>query len=92
MSNTIDSIGPLGGFTWTSDGAEARTPDSWDLTERERCVAPLVAGGLSYKEIAVELNISVNTVATHVKSILRKAGVNSSRRFAAMWQANQHRS
>jgi LuxR family transcriptional regulator, maltose regulon positive regulatory protein len=42
------------------------------LTERERTLLRYVATSMSYSEIAAELYISVNTVKTHVKSIIRK--------------------
>jgi DNA-binding CsgD family transcriptional regulator len=92
MSNAADSLASVRAFPWRSDEvARPRPACTWDLTDRERNVAALLADGLPYKEMAVRLNISVNTVASHVKSILRKAGVNSSRRFAALWQASMQR-
>lgn len=42
------------------------------LTPRERQVLRLIARGYSYKDIAVELAISVKTVESHVSSVLRK--------------------
>jgi NarL family two-component system response regulator LiaR len=54
-------------------------PASWShepavdsLTEREREVLRLLAGGLSNRQIAGELVISVTTVKSHVSSILDK--------------------
>jgi NarL family two-component system response regulator LiaR len=43
-----------------------------DLTPREREVLSLLAGGLSNKEIAGELTLSVGTVRLHVSNILAK--------------------
>jgi LuxR family transcriptional regulator, maltose regulon positive regulatory protein len=47
------------------------------LTERERTVLRYVATSMSYNEIAAELYISVNTVKTHVKSIISKLHASS---------------
>ena len=52
-------------------------PEEYDLSEREQEVLELVAQGLSSKEIASRLNIAVNTVNTHRKSITRKTGIKS---------------
>jgi DNA-binding NarL/FixJ family response regulator len=43
-----------------------------DFTEAEARVARLVADGLSNKEIAAELNLSVRTVEGHISNILSK--------------------
>jgi DNA-binding NarL/FixJ family response regulator len=42
------------------------------LTNRELDVLRLIAGGASNKQIADQLHISMPTVATHVRNILRK--------------------
>ena len=52
-------------------------PEDYDLSDREQEVLVLVAQGLSSKEIAAKLNIAVNTVNTHRKSITRKTGIKS---------------
>ncbi|MBR5720727.1 MAG: helix-turn-helix transcriptional regulator [Bacteroidales bacterium] len=51
--------------------------ESYELSERETSVLILVAKGLSSKEIAENLNISVHTVNTHRKNITHKTGIKS---------------
>jgi DNA-binding NarL/FixJ family response regulator len=53
----------------------ARTTAVQTLTEREREVLLLVAGGRSNQEIASDLAISLDTVKSHVKHIFTKLGV-----------------
>ena len=48
-----------------------------DFTEAEARVARLVASGLTNKEIAAELGISVRTVEGHISNILAKKGWNN---------------
>ena len=51
--------------------------DGLDLTKREREVlTALGEGRLSDAELSAELHISDSTVQTHVKSLLRKSGLN----------------
>ena len=45
------------------------------LSEREREVLRHVSGMLSTVEVASEMNISIHTVKTHMRSILRKLAV-----------------
>ncbi|HLN54070.1 MAG TPA: LuxR C-terminal-related transcriptional regulator [Lentimicrobium sp.] len=47
------------------------------LSDRETDVLKLLVNGLSGKEIADKLNISVNTVITHRKNISQKTGIKS---------------
>lgn len=62
-------------------GAKAATSDAamsnHELTRRETAVLIEVAKGLSNKEIASRLNVSVFTVTTHRKNIVRKTGIKS---------------
>jgi len=51
--------------------------DGQRLSRCERRVALLVAGGKSNLEIAASLHVSVHTVKSQVKSILRKLGMQS---------------
>ena len=55
--------------------AVAREQGLGELTEREREVLALLAGGLSNAELAERLVLSETTIKTHVSSILRKLGL-----------------
>lgn len=48
-----------------------------DLTDSESRIASLVSEGLSNKEIAAELHVSVRTVEGHISNILSKKGWSS---------------
>ena len=56
------------------------------LSAREQEVMRLIARGLSYKEVASDLFISIKTVETHVSSVLRKLQL-SNRHELARWAA-----
>ena len=47
------------------------------LTERESDVLRLLARGLTYEGAASSLDVSINTVRTHVRSIYEKLDVTS---------------
>lgn len=55
----------------------ARGPINPELTNREREVLELLAGGMRPKQIARELVISPKTVACHIQRMLAKLGVHS---------------
>ncbi len=50
---------------------------SLDLSRRESQVAELAAGGLTDREIAAQLVVSVRTIESHLASVYRKLGVTS---------------
>jgi len=51
------------------------------LTVQERKIANHIKGGMSNKEIAQELSISLSTVKTHINNIYKKMNVNSRTEF-----------
>jgi DNA-binding SARP family transcriptional activator/DNA-binding CsgD family transcriptional regulator/tetratricopeptide (TPR) repeat protein len=68
MPALLDRIGAVGG----TRKASRRLPDG--LSEREGEVLPLLARGLSNRQIGTILAISEHTTANHVRNILRKTG------------------
>jgi DNA-binding NarL/FixJ family response regulator len=60
------------------------------LTEREREIVRLIERGLSNKEIATQLSISVSTVKNHVHSILEKMSVRRRGEVAARLRASAY--
>jgi DNA-binding CsgD family transcriptional regulator len=55
------------------------------LTARERDVLQHLARGRTYAQVGDQLNVSLNTVGSHVKNIYRKLEVRSAR--SAVWRA-----
>jgi ATP/maltotriose-dependent transcriptional regulator MalT len=62
-----------------------RSPVGAALTESERGVAELVASGLSNKEVATRLVVTVRTVEWHLSRVYAKLGVASRTALAARW-------
>ena len=57
--------------------------DARELSRQEARIAALVALGRSNREIACELHVSIHTVKSHVRSILRK------RLLRSRWQVGR---
>ncbi|TDO29310.1 response regulator [Sediminibacterium goheungense] len=51
--------------------------EDYDLSEREKQVLQLLVNGYSYKMIAAEMFIAIDTVRSHIKKIYEKLHVNS---------------
>ncbi|MGE5106383.1 MAG: response regulator [Sphingobacteriales bacterium] len=51
--------------------------EEYDLSEREKQVLQLLVNGYSYKMIAAEMFIAIDTVRSHIKKIYEKLHVNS---------------
>ncbi|MCP4380435.1 MAG: helix-turn-helix transcriptional regulator [Hyphomicrobiales bacterium] len=63
----------------------SRLPTCFDqLTERQRQVATCLARGLSNKQIARELRISLGTTKDHVHAILTRFGIDRRGKIAAL--------
>ena len=50
-----------------------------NLTRREQELVPMIGNGLTNKEIAARLNLSEETIKSHIHRILRKVGVEDRR-------------
>jgi DNA-binding NarL/FixJ family response regulator len=57
------------------------------LTVRERQILALIARGYRNQEVAQQLGIAATTVASHIKAVYRKLGINT--RAEASWYATR---
>ena len=73
----LDAFGAGGGEIADADDELDR------LTAREQEVMRMIARGYAYKEVAVELFLSVKTVETHVSRVLRKLQLSSRHELTA---------
>jgi DNA-binding NarL/FixJ family response regulator len=79
----------LDAFAGTAPAAdEAKGRDVEELTPREVEVLRLIARGYTYRELAVQLDISVKTVESHVSAVLRKLQL-STRHQLARWASDR---
>jgi DNA-binding NarL/FixJ family response regulator len=77
----------LSEFRRLSKGGIPEQEDDSGLTEREQQVLAQVSTGATDKEIAASLNISLNTVKTHIRNILAKLHVRTRREATRAAQA-----
>ena len=70
-----------------SKAVHSATPTESLLSARETDILRLVAKGLSFNEVGVQLGISSHTVVAHVKKVYRKLAVHS--RGEAVYEAGQ---
>jgi DNA-binding NarL/FixJ family response regulator len=62
-------------FTPAASDAPGAEPTRLDLTDREQEVLRGLVQGMSYKQVAAHLRVSLDTVRTHVRGIYRKLQV-----------------
>jgi DNA-binding CsgD family transcriptional regulator len=89
LDRALELFDGLGAALWAERAAAelARIPGrgraSGELTETERRVAELVAEGLSNKEVAARLFVSVRAVEANLSKVYAKLGVRSRTELAA---------
>jgi DNA-binding CsgD family transcriptional regulator len=93
LTEALEVFDGLGAALWSERAAAelaripGRTRASGDLTETERRVAELVADGLSNKEVAAKLFVSVRAVESNLSKIYAKLGIRSRAELASRLHA-----
>ena len=83
LTKALDLFDSLGAPLWAEKAAAelaripGRSSSSGELTETERRVAELVAEGLSNKEVAARLFVTVRTIEANLSKVYAKLGVRS---------------
>jgi non-specific serine/threonine protein kinase len=77
---TSSSTGPFrpsvgGSATLDSDGGRVERQQATPLSARERDVVALIASGLSNRQIAEQLVLSVRTVERHIENVYNRLGI-----------------
>ncbi|HET7035630.1 MAG TPA: LuxR C-terminal-related transcriptional regulator, partial [Thermomicrobiaceae bacterium] len=80
---TLEQVIAMARSVLSTPADDAAAPDPDALTRRQLEVARLVARGLSDRQIADELSISVATVGVHVHQLLKKLDLRSRWQVAA---------
>ncbi len=77
ITDSSDDISDLFDKLSNSDNQSIHTTEQEQLSDRELDVLKLLVTGLSNKEIADKLFISIHTVVSHRKNITQKTGIKS---------------
>jgi DNA-binding CsgD family transcriptional regulator len=77
-----DALAEKCGGAWTPALRQASEPVP--LTDREREIVMLIGGGLSNREVAERLTLSVRTVESHIYRAMSKTGTTSRDELAAL--------
>ena len=75
-------------LTFVPQNKLVKNPEIEILSAREKEILEYIVKGYSYKMIAAEINIAVETVRSHIKKIYKKLQVNSA--TEAVYKFNQH--
>ena len=74
----------IGGNALIRDGQQGTIAEQYDnASETARHIAALVAEGLTNKEIATQLRLSVRTAENHVLNVMNKLGLDNRAQVAA---------
>ncbi len=69
--------------------AAPAAPADYQLTSKEKEILKLLVNGRSYKMIAAEMNVSFETVKSHIRNIYQKLQVNSNTEAVALALGNR---
>ena len=91
LSARSDALLTASGDPRVTPRTRARRPEhGWDaLTPAEQRVTALISNGLSNQRAARQLDISANTVATHLRSVFAKLDVASRVQLANRWHEHE---
>lgn len=76
VARTVLELLRRSGSEWKG-GAGSTGPHRLDLTDREQEVLRCLVHGMAYKQVAKHLDISIDTVRSHVRSVYSKLQVHS---------------
>ena len=68
------------------EAARQKELSSYNLTKREKEILQMLIGGKSYKQIADECSISIQTLFSHTKNIYNKLNIHSRAEIAAKFK------
>ena len=66
-----------------------RAKTGWDsLTDSELTVVNLIAAGVTNRDVAAQLHLSLHTVKTHIHNAFAKLGINSRTQLAQLMRGS----
>lgn len=84
LRGEFEAVGSGSGYLVSLERAATELRDTYDLTARETDVAMLMARGNTMVQTASELNVSLDTVRAHSKSLYRKLGIHKKQELVAL--------
>jgi len=89
LAEAGSGIAPGGGRPEEETGLSSGFAEAYSLTPREAEAAACIARGMSYKETAYELGISIRTVKAHMGRVYEKTGAASNVALALLLRAGE---